>query len=238
MRRVNVWLAVGGLVFSLNAAGARPEHTVIAHLRNSASLNWSGFAATGGGYTSVSAGWTQPSVSCTSTDAYSSFWVGIDGDGSSTVEQTGTAADCIGGGPRYYAWYEMFPKFPTNLGTSSYPVAPGDVMTASVTADGKGRFTLTISNATRGWTHTTTQMLKRARLYSAEVIAEAPSSSGGVLPLANFGTVNFTASMANGSTLGSFGPDAITMVTSGGIVKAQPSSLSGGTAFSVAWKHA
>jgi hypothetical protein len=69
------------------------------------------------------------------------------------------------------------------------------------------------------------------------VIAEAPSSSGGVLPLTNFGTANFSAAMANGQAIGSFKPDKITMATSSGTVKASPSSLSGGTAFSVAWKH-
>ena len=69
------------------------------------------------------------------------------------------------------------------------------------------------------------------------MIAEAPSSSGGVLPLANFGTVSFSGARANGSLLTSSTPgiDAITM-QSGSTVKAQPGSISNG-AFSVAWKH-
>ena len=76
-------------------------------ISQSTSSNWSGYSAVNGRYTSVSANWTQPSASCTSTTTYSSFWVGLDGDGSSTVEQTGTSADCSGGVPKYYAWYEM-----------------------------------------------------------------------------------------------------------------------------------
>jgi hypothetical protein len=77
-----------------------------------------------------------------------------------------------------------------------------------------------------------------AKLASAEVIAEAPSSSGGVLPLANFGTVNFSGASVNGSTLTSNTPglDAITMVTSSGTVKAQPGSMNNGS-FSDTWKH-
>ena len=69
------------------------------------------------------------------------------------------------------------------------------------------------------------------------MIAEAPSSSSGVLPLANFGTVSFTGASANGSLLTSTTPniDPITMAT-GSTVKAQPGSISSG-AFSVAWKH-
>ena len=69
------------------------------------------------------------------------------------------------------------------------------------------------------------------------MIAEAPSSSGGVLPLANFGTVGFASAKANGALLTSSTPgiDPITM-QSGSTVKAQPGSISSG-AFSVAWKH-
>jgi Peptidase A4 family len=214
------------------AHGARmiaPNHKI----GQSTSTNWSGYSAINGRYTSVSAHWTQPAASCTSQMTYSSFWVGLDGDGSSTVEQTGTSADCSGGSPRYYAWYEMYPKFPVNL---SIAIRPGDSITGSVTTDGRGRFTLTIHDNTTGGNFVTTQMLKRAKLASAEAIAEAPSGSGGVLPLTNFGTVSFSAVTVNGAAIGSFNPDRIDMV-SGGVTKAQTSALSGGTSFSVAWRH-
>jgi hypothetical protein len=220
---------------SATAGGATPRvwHGPIHMRTNSTSTNWSGYAVTGSRFTSVSASWTQPTAKCSGT-AYSSFWVGLDGDTSNTVEQTGTDADCSGSTPQYYAWYEMYPKFPVNLrGT----VRPGDHLSASVTTDGSGRFTLTITDSTQGWTNTTNARLKSAKLASAEVIAEAPSSSGGVLPLANFGTVSFSGAKANGSLLTSSTPhlDPITM-QSGSTVKAQPSSISNG-AFSVAWKH-
>jgi hypothetical protein len=206
-----------------------PNHRI----SHSTSTNWSGYSAINGRYTSVSANWTQPTATCTSQTTYSSFWVGLDGDGSSTVEQTGTSADCSGGSPRYYAWYEMYPKFPVNLSLS---IRPGDSMSGSVTTDGKGRFTLTIRDNSTGGSFQTTQMLKRARLASAEAIAEAPSGSGGVLPLTNFGTASFSAATVNGQTLGSFNPDRIDMV-SNGVTKASTSTLSGGTSFSVTWKH-
>jgi hypothetical protein len=220
---------------SATAGGATPSmhHGRMHRITNSTSSNWSGYAVTGSRFTSVSASWTEPTAKCSGT-AYSSFWVGLDGDTSNTVEQTGTDADCSGSTPQYYAWYEMYPKFPVNLrGT----VRPGDHLSASVTTDGSGRFTLTITDSTQGWTNTTNARLKSAKLASAEVIAEAPSSSGGVLPLANFGTVSFSGAKANGSLLTSSTPhiDAITM-QSGSTVKAQPSSISNG-AFSVAWKH-
>jgi hypothetical protein len=128
----------------------------------------------------------------------------------------------------------MYPKFPVNL---SIAVRPGDSMSGSVTTDGSGHFTLHIHNGTTGGDFVTTQTLKRARLASAEAIAEAPSGSGGVLPMTNFGTASFGAVTVNGQAIGAFNPDRIDMVANG-VTKATTSALSGGTAFSVAWKHA
>jgi hypothetical protein len=219
---------------SATAGGAATQVRLgpIHRVTNSTSTNWSGYAVTGNRFTSVSASWTEPTAKCSAT-AYSSFWVGLDGDTSGTVEQTGTDADCSGSTPRYYAWYEMYPKFPVNL---SGTVRPGDKLSASVTTNGSGSFTLKITDSTQGWSNTTTARLKSAKLASAEVIAEAPSSSGGVLPLANFGTVNFTGASANGVSLDKLpNLDPITMA-SGSTVKAQPSGISSG-AFSVTWKH-
>jgi hypothetical protein len=206
-----------------------PNHKI----SQSTSSNWSGYSAINGRYTSVSANWTQPTASCTSQTTYSSFWVGLDGDGSSTVEQTGTSADCSGGSPRYYAWYEMYPKFPVTL---SLAIRPGDSISGAVTTDGRGQFTLRLRNNTTGVVSQTTQRLKRARLASAEAIAEAPSGSGGVLPLTNFGTATFAAATVNGAAIGSFNPDRIDMVANG-VTKATTSALSGGTSFSVTWRH-
>jgi hypothetical protein len=205
--------------------------------KNSTSTNWSGYANTGATFTDVKGSWTEPSATCSAGQtAYSSFWVGIDGDTTSTVEQTGTDADCSSGTPTYYAWYEMYPKFPVNL---SNPVSPGDSFTAEVKYNGSGSFTLTIKDNSKGWSFSTNQTSRKAKLGSAEWIAEAPSSSGGVLPLANFGTVNFSNCTANGVSISSNpNPDEIVMETSSGTVKAQPSGLGGGgTSFSVTWKH-
>jgi hypothetical protein len=233
------------LVGPLNASAATSRHisTPARHfsalpsfIKNTKtkSLNWSGYAAVSGHYTSVSASWTQPSVTCSSKTTYSSFWVGLDGDGSNSVEQTGSEGDCQGGRAVYYAWYEMYPKYPVTI---NHPVHPSDSMSASVTAGSNSSFKLVISDSTQGWSYQTTQKLVGAALASAEAIAEAPSSISGVLPLANFGKVNFSSTMVNGKSIGSFNPQEIVMETSGGIVKAQPSALSGGTAFSVTWKH-
>jgi hypothetical protein len=208
------------------AAGERhaaPNHRI----DYSTSTNWSGYAVSGfGPYQSVSSSWRQPAVDCSKTPtAWSAFWVGLDGDTTSTVEQTGTEADCSKGTAVYYAWYEMYPKYPVNYAN---PVSAGDSFSASVTYLGSGFFNLTLSDKTRGWSQTTTQRLKSAKLGSAEAIAEAPSGRGGILPLADFGTAAFSGATVNGSLLTSSTPglDPITKV-SGSTVSAAPSAISG-----------
>ncbi len=203
---------------------------------NSTSSNWSGYATTGTTYSTVAGSWTQPTATCSRRQtAYAAFWVGIDGDGTNSVEQTGTDSDCSRGTPKYYAWYEMYPAYPVNL---SYTVRPGDSLSASVTFNGGSSFTLKISDSTQNWSYSTNQSLSGAARGSAEWIAEAPSSSSGVLPLANFGTVYFSSCTANGNPISSNpNVDEIVMETSGGTVKAQPSGISGGNAFSDTWHH-
>jgi hypothetical protein len=212
----------------------RPFVAVHGGVRHATSSNWSGYAAHAGTFTSVSASWVEPTGHCSgSGHQYSSFWVGLDGYNSNTVEQTGSEVDCSGGSPRYYSWYEMFPKFPVNF---SNPVSPGDHFTASVTSNGSGSFTLTLSDTTKGWTHTERKSLASARLSSAEVIIEAPSSGTGVLPLADFGTVSVTSVKVNGSSIGGFSPAKIIMA-SGGTQKDSVSALSSGQNFSATWLH-
>jgi Peptidase A4 family len=199
------------------------------------SINWSGYAATTGTYTSVSASWTEPTGTCSSGNQYSSFWVGLDGYSSSSVEQTGSEVDCSGSQARYYAWYEMYPN-PSH--SFSNTVRPGDHFNASVSYTGSNRFSLFIADTTQGWSHTVTRTLAGAPRSSAEVIVEAPccTASGGILPLANFGTVNITGSLANGSALGNAGGvTEIIMVDSAGRQKDSVSSLSGGENFSATW---
>jgi hypothetical protein len=199
------------------------------------STNWSGYAATSGTYNSVSASWTEPTGTCGSGSQYSSFWVGLDGYNSNSVEQTGSEVDCSGSQAVYYAWYEIYPN-PSH--TYSNTVRPGDHFNASVTYQGSNRYSLFIQDTTQGWSHTTTGKISGAPRSSAEVIIEAPccTASGGILPLADFGTASFTGSTANGGALGNAGGvTQIIMVNNSGQPKDSISSLSGGENFSGTW---
>ncbi len=207
------------------------------HVDQSTSSNWSGYDITGVGLvTDVKGTWTVPAATGTSTNTWSSFWVGIDGDGSNTVEQIGTDSDWQNGKSVYYAWYEFYPK-PAFL-IKTVPISPGDTINAEVKYSGN-RFTVTLSDLSTHKSYSNTAKIQSAKQYSAEWIAEAPWS-GGVLPLTNFGTVTFTncatTISGNTGTIGSFPNNPITMTTSSGLIKAQPSSLStDGTSFSITW---
>jgi hypothetical protein len=156
------------------------------------STNWSGYVATSSGaFTSVTSSWIQQGATCGSTHTAAAFWVGLDGYTDGTLEQTGTAVDCIGGVAVLRDWYEMVPSPPVYYGQA---LVPGDSMTATVDYNGSA-YVLTLTDSTRGWTETTTQYGGYNR-SSAEVIAEAPG-----YPLATFGNVNFQNTYINGAQL-------------------------------------
>lgn len=224
------------------------------HDTTATSTNWSGYAVAGlnGTVTDAKGSWIVPSVTCpTGNTSYASFWVGIDGWESNTVEQIGTDSDCSSGTPIYYAWYEFYPHFAYYVPNMT-AISAGDVMSAEVSYS-RGTFTVTITDKPiRGKTktYTTSRKMGNAKRSSAEWIIEAPYS-GGVLPLADFGTVSFGedntgvadtcyATLA-GNTLpiGSLFPLEITMITKDDTVKSQPSALSkDGTSFTDTWASA
>jgi len=200
------------------------------------SSNWSGYAVTGGTYSKVSANWTQPTATCNGTK-YAAFWVGLDGYNSNSVEQTGSDSDCVGSSPSYYGWYEMYPANPVYYTNT---VRPGDSMSASVTFSGSDTYTLVLTDHTQGWTKTKSINESGFSRSSAEVITEAPccTSSGGILPLADFHTINYTSSSDNGSSMGGQSPTSIVMVDNSGLDKDSTSSMSSGGNFSNTWIRA
>jgi Peptidase A4 family len=205
------------------------------------STNWSGYADTGSSFSQAAGSWTEPSASCSRrTTSYAAFWVGIDGYSSNTVEQDGTIIECYRGTAYQYSWWEMYPTNDIQVVGSS--VAAGDSITASVVRSGSS-YTLNVTDSTHtANSFSTNQSCSGCANSSAEWIAEAPSSSSGILPLADFGSwTESGATVTEGTTSGvisSFTDDEITMIDSSGLVKAQPSALNGtGNGFSVTWER-
>lgn len=226
-----------------NDSGAKTFGSRI-RLKDGTSLNWAGYAVETNlsnpqnhAVSDVNGQWVVSAVTCSSANTYSATWVGIDGYADNTVEQTGTEQDCINGNPSYSAWYEFYPKPSHSI---SLAVNPGDTMSAEVKYIGSNKFTVTLTDITTGDKFSITQKANGLR-QSAEWIVEAPSF-GGVLPLADFGTIPFSSASAtlNGH-LGTINDstwqyEAITMTNSSGKSKATPSPLtSDGTSFNVTW---
>jgi hypothetical protein len=211
-------------------------------LTNVQSTNWAGYADTGSSFSKVTASWTEPSATCSRTaEQLAAFWVGIDGYSSGSVEQDGTIIECYRGAAYQFTWWEMYPTNAVQV--VGQTLAAGDAITSTVTRSGTA-YTLTVTDSTHpANSFTTTQSCSSCANTSAEWIAEAPSSSSSVYPLADFGSWTASgASVTEGSTSGvisSFTDDEITMVDSSNRVKAQPGALSGGgNSFSVTWERA
>jgi Peptidase A4 family len=206
------------------------------------STNWSGYADTGSNFTKATGTWSEPGVSCSRSTTYAAFWVGIDGYSSDSVEQDGTLIECYGGTAYQYSWWEMYPT--NDIQVVGESVAAGDKISASVVRSGDS-YTLSVTDSTHSAnSFSTTQSCSDCDNSSAEWIAEAPccTSSGGILPLADFGTWSESgATVTEGSTSGvisSFTDDEITMIDNSNRVKAEPGSLnSSGNGFSVTWER-
>ena len=223
------------------------------------SFNWCGYVATADFFfpiyntvDAVAGSWIVPSVTGATgaesdnlVNSYSATWVGIDGFSSQTIEQIGTESDWISGAQQNHAWFEMFPNPPVVL--EGFPLTSGDSMSAVVFYAGLGNYFLSLVNNTQGAYALIQQnviSLPFPLRNSAEWIVEAPSASlsGPILPLADFGTINFTDCTAYingvvGPINSSFWVDAsITMINESHQTLAYPSDLSpDGEDFSVTW---
>ncbi|AEJ44635.1 hypothetical protein TC41_2741 [Alicyclobacillus acidocaldarius subsp. acidocaldarius Tc-4-1] len=162
-----------------------------------ATLNWSGYALTGGRYWDISGNWVVPAVSPSRGNSYSSTWIGIDGFSNDDLIQIGTEENYVDGRAQYFAWWEIRPVHPTEVVIPSMAVAPGDAMEARIYRDGHGTWTLTLDDLTQNEQFTSTQPYSGPGA-SAEWIQEAPEIRGHVSTLADYGTLTFVPGTVNG----------------------------------------
>src|SRR5712692_4401229 len=201
----------------------------------SSSSNWSGYAASGGTFTSVTATWTVPAVSATSTGA-DATWVGIGGLTSNDLIQAGTQAIVDGGGTvEYSSWIEMLPQSSRNVPLT---VSAGDSVTVTIAQQTGNDWLISIKNNTTKGSYSVTVQYSSSN-SSAEWVQEAPSVGRGLVSLDQFGTVQFSGASAvrDGKTmsLSALGAKAITMINGLGQAIAQPSTIAtDGSSFTVA----
>ncbi len=238
-----VMVGAGGTVVQAAAAGAHvaaPPMIVPAGSTWSNATNWAGYAALPGKdtVTKASAAWVEPTASCTSATSYAAFWVGIDGANTDSVEQTGTAVECLGGVAFYWAWWELFPNPMETI--SKITVSPGDHFSASVTYTPSHTFSMKIRDVTTGISVAKAGTLPSAKRADAECIAERPSVDDALTALAPFGSVKFSSCTATVSGtsggIGTFAPLWRIDMVSGTTVLAKTGALSNDTSFKVTWE--
>ena len=210
-----------------------PSTPSSAVITSDTSTNWSGYAATGGTFTSVTGTWTVPTVSTTTAGA-DATWVGIGGINSTDLIQAGTEATVSGGEVAYNAWIEMLPAASRPISLS---VNPGDSVTVSITQKSDLDWIIDMKNNTTGGRYNTTVQYRSSRA-SAEWVQEAPSIGRGIVPLDDFGTLKITGASAvrDGATLNlnALGAKAITMINSARQALAIPSVIGAdGASFTV-----
>lgn len=229
------------VIFARHPGGAH-----LASVAKATSINWSGYADTSakrGAFTRVSAKWRTPRVKCNREDQITSEWVGIDGDGTTTVEQDGTIGWCFKGKPIYFTWYEMFPAGTVEVGKS---LRPGDKITATVARKGTS-YKLSVTDSThKSASFSVTRKCKLSICLdrSAEWIAERSAfANAGVAPLVNYTVWRVTGASvtARGHTGGITSlktAQELTMIdATGSYALSTPSRLTKGHAFSTRWHN-
>jgi hypothetical protein len=224
-----------------------------------ANPRWAGYvvADPGGGglaFTSVSATWVQPRITCGVERLDSlGIWVGLGGYGTEGLEQVGVGTTCTRGAKAVSSpWYEILPANATTIDRRR--VEPGDTIKARVDV-GAARTSVLISiaNETRHWRFARTVHASPLDLGSAEWIVEAPRGCTRVacgLRLGNFGSVAMTkiSVVANGhrgtirdgrwqSTALYYVPTAWHAARTGSAAGATPERLdTPGASFRIAWR--
>jgi hypothetical protein len=158
-------------------------------------LNWAGYNATGGNFTSVSGSWTVPHPSSSETTSWDATWIGIGGVVSDDLIQVGTQNIVQPDGTiQTSAFYETLPEASQDVQTMT--VNPGDSISASITETSADTWLVKITDDTNGES-SSNEINYSSSLSSAEWIEEVPSlGNSQEIPLDNFGTVKFSAANA------------------------------------------
>ena len=150
--------------------------------------NWSGYALTGGHFTTVTGTFTVPTLSVTTACAENvSEWVGLDGYNDHHLIQAGVlearanpyTGSCASGATWVVPWTEVLPSSPT--AAAGLAVNPSDSVTVSIAQHATGSWEITLTDNTTGRTYSTFQTYD-GPTRSAEWIVEAPGTgSSGIL---------------------------------------------------------
>jgi hypothetical protein len=201
----------------------------------------------------VSGSWTAPTLDCSATpNGGVAIWVGIGGypsppDGASgTLLQTGITADCIDGAQQNRAWWEQYPSEPNRSADfAGFPISPGDRIQAAVFVGPSGAWQTRLDDLTTGMSGVMTigsgwgirsdaaggaftqqgdtSGLSFSGGYTAEWIVEDYAELGSPVPLAAYGTVDFSDLSTNLPSWSLTGAEGVEIVQDG-VVRSVPSA--------------
>ncbi|MCW3994820.1 MAG: G1 family endopeptidase [Candidatus Bathyarchaeota archaeon] len=139
----------------------------------------------------VTGSWIVPAVEDIGTDAFSAVWIGIGGKFDTTLIQTGTEQDSVGGFATYNAWFEMLPS--DSITIRSLNISPGDRIEATIRLvdSSTNRWLIMLADLTTGQSYQQNFTYGSSQL-SAEWIVERPKIDSTLSPLANFGNITFS----------------------------------------------
>ncbi|KAJ5209884.1 Concanavalin A-like lectin/glucanases superfamily [Penicillium cf. griseofulvum] len=192
-------------------------------------------------YTAVSATFTVPEPTATDDSGEMqavSAWVGIDGDTyTKAILQTGIDAYIQNGKQTFDAWYEWYPLSAENF---DLELSAGDVVVAKVESYSSSKGVAIVENQSSGQSVTKTLSAPSTSAtlagQNAEWIVEDFNVGNSMVPLVNFGKVDFTGAQAwaGGANYG-VDDGAILDIQQNGDVKAHVEVISD-TEFSVTYQ--
>ena len=164
---------------------------------STASPIWSGYITAGGGFSRVTATWTEPAIQAKEGGTAVAFWAGLAGTNTKTVQQIGTEAISEGrGGAVHDAWFEMYPRPPVEISPNRLSIVAGDVLTATVASLGHRRYRLQLVNRTTGRAFSTVQRARSDDASRGAIIVESQGPRGPVL--AHFAPTHFRSCAFDG----------------------------------------
>jgi Peptidase A4 family len=157
------------------------------------SYNWSGYALTGGSFSSVIDTWKVPTVdTALSGTQYSSDWVGIGGWSDGTLVQAGTEADHVGGKAVYGAWTEILPAAEDPL---SLAIHPGDTITTTVEEISANVWEMKVNDETTHQSQGRTVDYSGSSHGSVEAVHERPCIADGCESVSDLATLTDTTNV-------------------------------------------
>ncbi len=204
------------------------------------SNNWSGgvvSAPTGRTFATVSGQWVIPATHLVTPDQknYSSFWVGIDGDGSDDVFQAGVECEVDKSGKRkIYPWWEWYPEAEVRI--DNFPASIDDILSCLLTVTSNTSGIVLLTNITHDTAMSFRITAPSGSLLEgncAEWVAERPSVNDNLTKIVDFGTMSFSDCYAF-TQLGITG--IINKVTLGDTSPVRPSLASLNNRLYLAWK--